>query len=531
MASKYLNYLSTSDYDALTKKLLCIQNHKCYICGDIIDLNIHKSNIDHIIPLVGGGKDCEENLAVTHESCNKSKQDADLKIAKLLCLLKKIQEETSANENKAASLKHVLRYFGGSKFELKYTIEGKKLRYSLSEKGDNTIYETEIFTDPLSKEEFCFICLPIDYIYHDEFINPRGINSSISMLVKEFSKGNPQLHLSLGRIDDNKIKIFDGQHKAVAQILLGSDKLLLRVFISPDVKRLTETNTNAGSKLRQIAFDKSIMRQLNNTLYQEKIKQYQEDHSLLHDDFSFSEQNLINYFLKDNMKKYIIDSIKHSITDAQENRLKDYIDREGKSKAAPISYSAFDKTFLSLFIDSTKFLLTSISEKTDEGLNPRELEISQIIRLLNIIAEQIYINKFKPETGVAKIEDKIIKGNDKDISDEHLIAYRMSKEEILYNWLQYVKFVIENYFSNLGKTFNKNSLFQQKFDDQLWHNIENFLINLKNLPLWKTRNMANTIFSGKRNYDYWKNIFATGKSPDGVEVLLKPINYVDMIKL
>jgi hypothetical protein len=296
---------------------------------------------------------------------------------------------------------------------------------------------------------------------------------------------------------------------------------------------LTETNTNAGSSLRQIAFDKSIMRQLNNTLYNERIKQYQITHGLSPDDYSFSEQKLIDYFKGDNanIKKYIIDSVKHSITDSNDNKLKDYVDRDGKSKEVPISYSAFDKSFLSLFIDNKKFLTTPINDKSDEGLNPRELEINQIIKLLNIIAEKIYINKFSPEIGVNRIENKIIEGKGDDISDDHLIAFRMSKEEIMYNWLGYFKYVIINYFTTNGKKYDEKSLFQQKFDDQLWVNITNFIINLKMLPLWKDRSMANTIFSGKQTYDYWKTIFENGKSIDGVPVLLKPINYVDMTKI
>ena len=532
MGSKYLNSLSKSDYDALKEKLHSIQNHKCFICEEEISLELHSTDVDHIIPLANKGKDNEDNFALTHESCNRSKQDADLKIAKLLHKLKKIQNESLANEKKAASLKQVLQHYNGSKYDFKFKVVGDKLEYSFSDIGDNTIYETEIHSDFLSKEKTCFIHLPLEYIYHDELINPRGINNSISLLIKEFDKKNPQLHLSIGRIENGKVKIFDGQHKAVAQVLLGSKKLLLRIFISPDIDRLTETNTNAGSSLRQIAFDKSIMRQLNNTLYHERIKKYQEDHKLDADDFSFSEQKLIDYFRGENVniKKYIVDSIKHSITDSQENRLKDYIDREGKSKEVPISYSAFDKSFLAIFIDSKRFLSSPINDKSEEGLNPRELEISQIINLLNIIAKEIYVNKFSPEIGVARIEDKIIKHNDDDITDEHLIAYRISKEEIMYNWLVFVKYVIKNYFSNNGVMYDESSLFQQKFDEQLWMNIKNFICNLKNLPLWKDRAMANTIFSGKNTYDYWKTIFTTGKTVDNVPVLSKPINYVEMIR-
>jgi len=530
MSSKYLNSLSKSDYTDLTNRLYNIQSHKCFICLEGIDLSLQTTNIDHIIPLANKGKDSEDNFALAHESCNKSKLDADLRIARLLYKIKKIQDETYNAENKSASLKHILINQGGSKYDFKYTIENSCVKYSFSEIGDNAIYSSKIFEDILSKEKTCFIDIPIEYIHHDELINPRGINNSISGLIKEFNKGNPQLHLTLARIENNKVRVFDGQHKAIAQILLGVKKLLLRIFIEPDIERLTETNKNAGGTLRQIAFDKSIMRQLSNTLYHEKIKQYQADHNLALDDFSFSEQKFADYFKGEraNIKKYIIDSIKYSITDSPDNKLKNYIDRGGKSKELPISYSALDKSFLSIFINSKSLLNVPINYKSDEGLNPRELEISQIINLMNIIAEELYINKYSPELGVGKIENKIIEQKDNDITDNHLIAYRISKEEILYNWIDYLKHVIINYLGNTGKKFNQHSLFQIKFDDQLWINIRNFLRNLLILPVWKDRTMASTIFSGKRNYDFWKNIFETGKS-DGVQVLSKPLNYVEMI--
>ncbi len=532
MVSKYLSKLNKEQYLELTMKLMKIQNNVCYICQEEIDLDLHNSNIDHIIPLANRGKDSEENFALTHEHCNKSKQDANLKIARILQLLRRIKTKTYDTEGISASLKHVLEHFGGSKHCLKFRINEENIEYSLENIGDNTIRKSKIFSDKLSGEKYAFLDLPIQYIFHDSIINPRGINNSISKMIKEFEKGNPQLHLSLARIEDNKVKIFDGQHKAVAQILLGVNSLMLRVFIEPNIDRLTETNTNAGSTLRQIAFDKSIMRQLNNTLYNERIKKYQIDHNLNENDYGFSEQKLVNYFKGDNanIKKYIIDSIKHSITWHKDNKLKDYIGFEGKVKELPISHSAFDKTFMSMFVNYKVILDTPIDYRSDEGLNPREVEIEQIVALLNIIAEEIYVGKFKPEIGVNRIEQKIIKGNDKDITDDHIAAYRLSKEEILYNWLIYLKKAIENYFSNTGKIYDSNKLFQTKFDDQLWVNIRNFIISLKLLPLWKDKSMANTVFTGKKNYEFWKVIFETGKSLDNAQILVKPLNYIEMIK-
>ena len=78
--------------------------------------------------------------------------------------------------------------------------------------------------------------------------------------------------------------------------------------------------------------------------------------------------------------------------------------------------------------------------------------------------------------------------------------------------------------------YDEENLFQQQISDQLWDSIETFIDNFKNLPVWKDRSMAATIFGGKNNYDYWKIIFSTGKSPDGISVIATPINVAEMIK-
>lgn len=536
MSSKYLSSLTKEAYTSLTKKLYSIQNGKCYICRKEIDLDLHTTNIDHVIPLANKGKDSEENFALTHESCNKSKQDADLTVARALAKLSEIRRkiidgELGADKSESISLKHIFEYIGGSKYNLHYKIENDTFSYTKSEFDDEKIYKFPIFTDGLSGEKTVFIELPVEYLYHDELINPRGINSSINLLIKEFYQKNPQLHLTLARIDGDKIKIFDGQHKAVAQLLLGQRRLLVRVFINPDIDRLIATNTNAGSKLRQIAFDKSVMRQLHDTLYEDRIRKYQQDHHLEENDYSFSEQQLVEYFKGEaNIKKYINDSAKHQITHSIDNKLCAYIDFEGRAKELPISYNAFEKTFLACFLNSKRILKTPINYRLDEGQNPREIEQKQIIRLLNIIAEEIYIDKFNPEIGVYRLETKIINGKDADISDDHLAAYRISKEEIMYNWMLWLKKVIENYFSNTGKMFEQGSEFQIEFDEQLWINITNFIRNLIKLPLWKNRELASTVFAGKNNYNYWKMVFETGINPDGVKVLAKPLNYIEMIK-
>ncbi len=66
--------------------------------------------------------------------------------------------------------------------EMSKILQGAGAR--ISELRDNTIYSSQVFDDSLSKERTAFIELQIEYIHHDQLINPRGINSSISLLVK-----------------------------------------------------------------------------------------------------------------------------------------------------------------------------------------------------------------------------------------------------------------------------------------------------------------------------------------------------------
>ena len=147
---------------------------------------------------------------------------------------------------------------------------------------------------------------------------------------------------------------------------------------------------------------------------------------------------------------------------------------------------------------------------------------------MNIIAEKIYIGMFDHSLGTRRIESDIRKG--KSIPEPHLRAFRMAKEEILYNWLRYLRQIVQNYFITTGKPIDENKLFQYPIPDACWENIENFVEALKKLPLWVNKDLSLSVFGGKRNNDYWQAIFESGRAPDGVDVMLAGIDTMEMIK-
>jgi hypothetical protein len=152
---------------------------------------------------------------------------------------------------------------------------------------------------------YFFGLFPIEYLHHDR-TNPRTIGGSSKGLLEEFHAGRPQLHVSLAwwpAVNDGSgpLKVFDGQHKAAAQILLGAKNLPVKVFVDPDLKVLLQAETNASNKLKQVAFDMAAKRHLGST------------------------------------------PLHNSITSDPENRLMEFVEMAGKAAERPVSYSAVEK--------------------------------------------------------------------------------------------------------------------------------------------------------------------------------------------
>ena len=535
MGSLYVNKLNSEQRQTLIVSLLDSQSGNCFICGRTIDLSIQANSIDidHIEPTKMRGKDSPENFAVTHDSCNRAKQASDLRVARILASFDQIAESIS-DKNRAPNLGDILEKNNGGKYELVVGVSDGLLKTSFTEVGRNDVLQFPIYDDDLSEFKYTFVNLPIEYVHHDDHINPRSIGKNLKKLIEEFHKKLPQLHVALGWIDTNegnsvKVRVFDGQHKAAAQILLGVRNLPIRVFLNPDRDALLTANTHAGTTLRQVAFDKSVQRSLGSSLLADRMDRYRRERGLDEEDERFSERDLVNHFKGESreMRRYIVDWVRNSVTTNQDNKLRDYIDYGGRGTEMPISYSTVEKTFYSFFIHGDP-LTTPFSHRIEEGSNPRRLEIEQIVRLMNIIADKVFVGKFDPALGTRRIENKIQKG--KSVPEPHLRAFRMAKEEILYNWVRYVGQIVKNYFITTGKPIDESKLFQYQIPDTCWDNIENFVENLMRLSIWVNKDLSNSIFGGKQNYEFWQSIFESGKTSEGAAVMQSGINVMRMIE-
>ncbi len=536
MNSKFLSSLGNEERTALEKRLFERQSNRCFICDDLIDLMLHKGqlDIDHIIPLNDNGPDEENNFALTHATCNRRKGASDLRVARRMAEFEKLENIARRAGERGAHLGHILGHHGGARFELKLKRNGGKIEYVLSNSEDPTVHSCPLYTDSLSGMDYFFTVLPIAYLHHDDRINPRSIGSNVRALIEEFMKKRPQLHVSLSWWAPNTdnagpVKVFDGQHKAAAQILLGITRLPVRIFVEPDTKVLLQANTNAGDKLRQVAFDAAVLRHLGSSLYTERVKQYQQMKGLRDDDYSFSEKDLVAFFKGEHreMVRYIVDSVRDSITHNQDNKLMEYVEWSGKTANRPLAYSSIERTFFKEFIGK-KALDSPLDEGMERGDNPRMLEREQNVRLMTLFADIFFSGKWDPELGGRQLESRLQGGD--PIPEDHLRAWRISREEILGNVLAWVRLVIENYFAWTGTMINKERILQQKFPEDLWKRLEICLRNIARLPCWIDKNLSTTVFGAKQNQDFWAQIFKTGRAPTGVPVLTRPLDVTEMIR-
>lgn len=529
-----LRQLSPEQRGQLIDELWQVQNGRCFISEKAIDLALHRASldIDHVIPTRDGGKDDRTNWALTFSHYNRSKQAADLRVARILARFERLKD--SADTARGVNLGHVLQDAGGSKFTLPVDLSSRpgSLRTSLAAVGATDVLEVPVWTDPLSGQHYCFANLPIEFLFHDDRLNPRGIGTNIRALIIEFFHKLPQLHVPLAWIDTTekggaKVRLFDGQHKAAAQVLLNVRHLPVRIFIDPDPDLLLTANTHAGTTLRQVAFDKATQRHLGASILLDRIDRFRDDRGLSADYTSYTEQQLVDHFKGEQaqMRRYVLDAQRNDITYHPQNRLRDFVEMGGKGTERPLSYSAIEKAVYSQTIYA-RMLDTPDDHKVEAGENPRDLEREQIVQLLNIIADRIYIGGWNPEIGSGKLESKVQAGQ--DVPEDHLRAHRMGKEEILQAWIGLCLSVAQTVVISSGMLWDSERPFQRRLPEAVWSSLDNFVFNFSRLPLWQNRTLSATVFGGKQNMQFWKDAFASGTAN---QITILPGGGVNLIEL
>ena len=90
---------------------------------------------------------------------------------------------------------------------------------------------------------------------HEIGLQPRFlIADKVFELHRHFQR-HPVLQPSVGRVHQNRILLFDGQRNIAALLWTGRREFECKVYLTPDIKLLNETNIAAHDKFSQTRCD------------------------------------------------------------------------------------------------------------------------------------------------------------------------------------------------------------------------------------------------------------------------------------
>jgi hypothetical protein len=279
---------------------------------------------------------------------------------------------------------------------------GKKLKYEINVDKIYLFYydmrhEYPIYNCPTKGWQYFYATIPAEFILNDKDLQPRPLReSSLWNLYRHFQT-NTQLAPSICRVDEsNNILLFDGQHKAAAQIWSGRPRIEVKIYINPDSREIKETNLAAHGPYRQMSFYSHELMKKYADIFGEDWAEY------MGTDGEKSEEGFFKFLVfgkkktKGNAIKEINLSIYNEIVDAPYNKLSAYLSEKNRTRKQPLTFARLQKAFFHNMIYPAP-----VKDEFESEKDFRQAERENILKLMNIIVEEGLEGKWAPDRGDA----------------------------------------------------------------------------------------------------------------------------------
>jgi hypothetical protein len=192
------------------------------------------------------------------------------------------------------------------------------------------------------------------------------------------------------------VLLFDGQHKAAAQVWAGRSVFDCKVYIDPDTRRIKETNLSAHDKLRQMPFYTSTLLEKYAGMASEDWEEFLLGNTAKTEaaflDFIRSKSELTMAEGKKRLRSLIF----RDVLDHSDNKMREYITEENRGRQNPITMSRMEKTFFAEFIAPVP-----MNDEFETEQYHRDEERDNVVRLLNAITDKTLENRWAPEAADA----------------------------------------------------------------------------------------------------------------------------------
>lgn len=363
---------------------------KCHATGH--DIPDHETiHFDHIKAFAFGGVSEVDNIAPMCQKHNLEKGALPLEDFRI-----KLQQQEFFQRGQTLTLKQELEFLKEKGIISGF---GESVYYTTDEDGIELEYcnrkrAFQLYTCPVTQWKYFYAILPVNVLDSDDDgdgkigLQPRYLIQDKVFELYRHLQQNTVLHPSIARLFQNKILVFDGQHK-IASLLWGERKEFeLKIYIDPDPAKLNQTIIAAHDKFVQTKFYSSVMVAKLGSLFGRQFEEYKNRE----DGEQKSEAGFIKFLIQNDqltrgeVNKRFMGFLAKSVLDESENKIFKLVSKVNRSsKDCPLTMDMLNKSLFANFL---------YREPTDDDLANvnrylRDKEISNMISLCNIIHEEI----------------------------------------------------------------------------------------------------------------------------------------------
>jgi len=531
--------LTAEQRTQLIQRLHTLQNGLCYVCDEVINLAVHDVDVDHIRAFTRGGPDDESNWGLTHSACNRSKGSRDLRLQKILAKfakhIEKHEQPDAQGFVRNFTVHEALGELYPERQEVGAVLNNDRVQVSYNLRGSPQTKEFQILVDAANPDIRSFVgMIPCECLHHDSAVNPRSI-VDLEPMIEEFYNGNPQLQPSLATLTVNanssrgKILLFDGQHKAAAQMYVGNSSVFVRVFLNCDKARLKETNFRAHTRLAQIHFPQLVEDRVGDDLFSESFNRFvaaadltrKSERSFFYDYLPQQQRSDYRYYFASHLRYEVLTGK----AGTRSNEILNYVETiTARSKRYPLSYDALQKTFLKHCL-----CLKESQEPLEKTQVMRTLERENAIRLSNIFVEEVLAaNRFDISKGIFQLEERLAQSPE-SVTDSHLRAYRLCRASALIIWTEELMRAIALLLNTLSKyevgAWAQSRPLWATIDQPVWERIRKMVRVVRDHKIWGERTNPDILqaVTSTRQKD-WREILLEGRLPGRQEQLLPKLD-------
>jgi len=454
------------------EKKIIIDRHgrKCFATGHEIP-STENVQFDHIRAFSLQGESELDNIAPMCEHHNKAKGTLPLEDYRV-----KLKLEEFFKLGDRLTLKDLLKYFKDNKFidsfgeRISYKEESNKIKVS------NHIIDKsfEIQVCPTTNWKYFYASLPITVLNSDDDeensnlgLQPRYlIFDKVFKMFRHFMK-YPVLQPSIGRIKNDQIVLFDGQHKAAALLWNNKNIIECKVYIDPDIRILNQANIAAHDEFAQTRFYSSIMiLKLGNQFGKEFEEYKNKEDNLVKTEvgfLDFLQQKDLSLNTAERNKRFRSYLYK-SVLEDDSNKLKPLISVSNRSSnEQPITIDMLSKSIFGNFLYTYPLEDNLLSDKYK-----RDFEFNNVIRLLNLLHD-LALKDWDPK---AKVNDH-----------EQLKLKRIFSSKSIMAWSEIFKDAVCVKL-DINDTDERTIPFYRELTDDDFNKISAILSRLINWQMW-----------------------------------------------